>query len=144
MAWSWYIPSKWNGVLPLSLLELLTSAVSIYMTIQQLGYGSHVPAFTNSSSALGWMHKLSFDPVNKEGHDTVAQWLGWTLVSNNSYLYSQHIKGTKNTIADSLSRDFNISYQSLTKKSNPFYHLRQRHHSTSNCHPEILSPGYFH
>ena len=76
------------------------------MTILQLVQGSHILAFTDSSSALGWMHKASFDPVNAESHDAVAQWLGWTLVSNETSLYSQYIKETENTIADSLSRDF--------------------------------------
>ena len=114
------------------------------MTIQQLEHGSHVLDFTDISSALGWMHKAYFYPVNERGHDTVARWLGWTLISNEAYLYFHHAKGTENIIADSLARDFNISDQSLTKISTPFYHLSQQHHSTSNCHIERLSPGYFH
>ena len=65
MAWSWYIPPEWHGVLTLNLLEFLASAVSIYMTIQQLVHISHVLVFTDSSGALGWMHKASFDPVNE-------------------------------------------------------------------------------
>ena len=48
----------------------------------------------------------------------VAQWMGWTLVSNEAFLYSQHIKVTENIIVESLSRDFNISDQSLTKQIN--------------------------
>ena len=39
----------------------------------------------------------------------VVLWLGWTIFSNKTSLYSQHIKGTEKIIADSLSRDFNIS-----------------------------------
>ena len=70
--------------------------------------GSHIWAFTNSSSALGWIHKAYFDPVNVESRDTVARRLGWTLVS-------QHIKGTENIIADYLSRDFQRSDKTLTK-----------------------------
>ena len=120
---------KWHHVLKLNLLEFLASSVSIIMTIQQLGHGSHVLELTDVSSALGWMKKVSFGPVNKVGHDTVERWMGWTFVSNKESLYSQHIKGTKNIIADSLSRDFNISDQSLTKVSTQFYHLRQRHQS---------------
>ena len=60
------------------------------------------------------MHKVSFEPVNEEGHDTVNWWMFWTLVSDEVYLYSQHIKVTKNTIAELLSRYFHILYQSLT------------------------------
>ena len=85
------------------------------MTILQLGQGSQILEFTDSSSALGWMHKASFDPVNTEYHDALARWLGWTLVSNETSLYSQNTKGTENITADSLSRDFHKSDQTLTK-----------------------------
>ena len=64
LAWQWKIPDVWHGKLTLNLLEFLASAVTIYMTILQLGQGSNIMAFTDSSSALGWMHKTSFDPVN--------------------------------------------------------------------------------
>ena len=86
-----------------------------------MGQGSHILAFTDSSSALGWMQKVSFDPVNAESHNAVARWLGLKLVSNETSLYSQHIKETENIIADSLSRDFHRSYHTLTKgfKQNP-------------------------
>ena len=82
MTWSWYIPSERHDVLPLNLLDILDSEKSIYMTIHKLGHGSHILAFRYSASALGWTHKSSFDPVKEEGHDTIAQWMGWTLVSN--------------------------------------------------------------
>ena len=59
-----------------------------------MGQGSHILEFTDSYSALGWMHKESFDTVNAASHNAVAYWLGWTLVSNEISLYSQHIKGT--------------------------------------------------
>ena len=80
----------------LNLLELLASAVTIYMTILQMGQGSHILEFTDSSSTLGWMHKEYLDPVNSESNDAVACWLGWTLVSNKTSIYSQHIKGNRN------------------------------------------------
>ena len=50
--------------------------------------------FTDSSNTIGWKQKKSFDLVNSESHDAVARWIGWTLVINETYLYSQHIKGT--------------------------------------------------
>ena len=64
------------------------------------------------------MHKASFDPVNVKSHDVVERWFGWTLVSNETYLYSKYIKGTEKIIADSLSRDFHRSDQTLTKNFN--------------------------
>ena len=43
-----------------------------------MGKGSHILAFTDISSALGWMYKASFDPVNAESNDSVARCIGWT------------------------------------------------------------------
>ena len=94
LAWTCKIPDAWHGKITLNLLEFLASEVTIYMTILQLGQGSHILEFTDSSSALGWMHKASFDPVNAEYHNVVALWIGWTLVNHEKSLYSQHIKGT--------------------------------------------------
>ena len=80
------------------------------MTIQKLVQGSHILAFTYRSSALGWMHKASFDPVSAESRDAMARWLGCNLIVNKKSLYSQHIKEAVNIIVDSLSRDFQILY----------------------------------
>ena len=144
MKWHWYIPPKWHGVLTLNVLEFLASLVSIYVTIQKLGHGSHVLYFTYISSALGCMHKASFGPVNEGGHDTFPRWLGWTLVSNEASLYSQHIKGTDNIIADSLSRDFNISDQYLTKNINSILPPQTSASFHIKLPPRDISPGYCH
>ena len=53
LAWQWRIPSAWHGKFTLNLLEFLASAVTLYMIILQMGKGSHILAFTDSSSALG-------------------------------------------------------------------------------------------
>ena len=74
--WRWRIPAAWNGKLTLNLLEFLASAVTIYMTILQVGQGSHILELTDCSNALVWMHKASFDPVNAESHDAVSRWIG--------------------------------------------------------------------
>ena len=86
LAWRWRIPVSWHRKLMLNLLEFLASSVTTYMNILQMGQGSHILSLTDSSSALGWMHKASFDPVNAESHDAVARLLGWTLVSNDTSL----------------------------------------------------------
>ena len=78
----------------------------------------HILALTESLSALGWMHKAYFDPVNVEAHDAGARWLGWTLVSHKTSLYSQNIRGTEKIIVDSLSQDFHMSEHTQTKKFN--------------------------
>ena len=144
MKWRWYIPPKWHGVITLNLLEFLASEFSIYMTIQQLRHRSNVLAFTDISSALGWMHNASFYPVNEGGHDTVTRWMGWKFVSNEASLYSQYIKGTDNIIADSLSRDFNISDQYLTKNINSILPPQTSASFHIKLPPRDISPGYCH
>ena len=52
ISWCCYIPPEWHGLLTLNLLEFLTSAVSIYMTIQKMVHKYHVLAFTDSYSSL--------------------------------------------------------------------------------------------
>ena len=47
-------------------------------------------------------------------HDTVARHLARLQLDNDSALYSQHIKGSCNVIADMLSRDFHLSNNQLT------------------------------
>ena len=82
MTWHWCPSPKSHDVLTFELPELLASATSTYMTIQKLGQVSHILAFTDISSALGWMHKALFNSVKEEPRERVSQWLGWTLDSN--------------------------------------------------------------
>ena len=117
----------------LNLLEFLASSVTIYIIILKMEQGSHILAFTDSSSTLGGMHKAYLDSVNSESHDAVARWIGCTLVSNDTCINSQHIKGTEKIIADSLSRDFHRSDQTLPKHFNQilppqtaeFFHIKE-------------------
>ena len=53
LAWGWIIHSEWHKKLMLKLLELLALTVTIYTTILKIGQGSHILAFTKSSSTLG-------------------------------------------------------------------------------------------
>ena len=57
-------PHQWHGGITLNLIELLASAVSTYMNIQKMVQVSHILDFMDISSALGLIHKASFDPVN--------------------------------------------------------------------------------
>ena len=72
-----------------------------------------VLAFTDSSSALGWLFKSNFDPINNVLHDVVAQKLARDLLNYEGSLYSQHISGVRNIVADSLSRDTHIPLKKL-------------------------------
>ena len=83
-----------------------------------IGTGVTHPGIYRQFKRTGLDAQIILDLVNIEYHDTVAHWLVWTLVSNETSLYSQHIKGTEKSIVDSLSRDFDRSDQTLTKNFN--------------------------
>ena len=70
-------------------------------------------AYTNSSSALGWLYKESFSEEQPE-HDEVSRWLELWLMKYDSALYYQHIRGIQNFIADVLSRDHHLTDEQLT------------------------------
>ena len=92
LAWRYEIPSEFWGKLTINLLEFLAAAITINLSIDTTDEPQKVLAFTDSSSALDWLHKASFSN-NKPIHDKVARWLGRILIDNDSSLYSQHIKG---------------------------------------------------
>ena len=77
----------------------------------------------------------------------MSGWIGWTLVSNKTYLYSQQIKGTENIIADSLTRYFHISNQTLTKKLNrtlppqtaSSFHIKQPPRDIISCISSLVA-----
>ena len=107
LAWRYEIPLKHRGKLSINLLEFIASVVTIELTLREKGENQKILALTDSSSALGWLHKASF-PNSMSIHNTVARKLASNLIRRDSSLYAQHIKGSHNFIADSLSRDHHI------------------------------------
>ena len=96
----------------INVLEFLAAAITIQQTITQAQGRQRILAFTDSSSALGWLFKASFDS-DQPVQDAIARWLATRMIKSDSSLYSQHIKGTHNFIADSLSRDHHMNSPSL-------------------------------
>ena len=76
----------------------------------------HLLAFTDSSSALGWLHHSTFDPVHSKHHDKLARHLAQLLFKHQASLYSEHIAGVSNVTADALSRDFHLTDQQLSNQ----------------------------
>lgn len=68
----------------------------------------------DNSSALGWLYKASFHPAEKNKHNQVARYFTNFMMKNDHSLYADHIKGSSNNVADSLSREFKFSNQQLT------------------------------
>jgi hypothetical protein len=113
LAWRFELPLDLQGIFSINLLEFIASVITIYMTTRNQKERQRILAFTDSSSALGWLFKASFSN-SQEAHNAVARWLANLLMKIESSLYSQHIKGLHNFIADSLSRDHHMSIDQLT------------------------------
>ena len=113
LAWRYELPKSMHGKLTINLLEFIAASITVFLTMKATSQPQRVLAFTDSSSALGWMYKASF-PIEQHTHDKVARWLALKSIDNNATLYSQHIKGSHNFIADSLSRDHHIDESVLT------------------------------
>ena len=63
---------------------------------------SKILAFTDNSSALGWLHKASFHPASKVAHNKVAR------------KFALFMKGESNSVAGILSREFLSNKSNLT------------------------------
>ena len=108
------LPEDLKGIFTINLLEFIAAVINIWMTIIHKGKGRKILNFTDSSSALGWLYKSSFDPTKEILHNSVTRHLARLQINSHSSLYSQHIKGSHNIIADMLSRDFHLSDWQIT------------------------------
>ena len=113
LAWQYKLPSELQNKLSINLIKFIAAAITIYLTISKSGIIHKVLAFTDNSSAVECLYKASFKNC-QPAHDKVARWLVSTLIQHDSALYSQHIKGSHNVIADILSRDTYIPSELLT------------------------------
>ena len=70
-------------------------------------------SLSDSSSTVSWLHKSNHDPQSSPIHNEIARWHAQNLIENDACDYSQHIKGSENLVADSLSRDHHLSDEKL-------------------------------
>jgi hypothetical protein len=136
-AWRYLLPPNMRGKASINFLEFLAAIITIELTLTydtHNNHNTHIMAFTDNSSALGWMYHSTFNPVKDKGHDQLARYLAFLLFKQEATLHSEHIPGDNNIIADSLSRDFHLSHTDLTS-------LLSTHPSTS---PQIPTSFHIH
>jgi hypothetical protein len=71
-------------------------------------------AESDSTRTTEWLHKSNFVHEDKHTVFRIAQKLGEPLLDTNTCIYSQWLAGVLNTVADSLSREFNLEPDDLT------------------------------
>jgi len=69
----------------------------------------------DNTSALGWLFGSSFDDRQKTVHQQMAREFTLMMLKEEIVLYSQHLLGISNIIADSLSRDHHLDDVTLTQ-----------------------------
>ena len=115
--WRFLLPPDLIGQFSINLLDIIGSLLTFKFAIYH-AKKSNIPlrilAFTDSSSGLGWLFKSTFDPIKQPSHDKVARELARIGYKNNTSLFSQHVPGNHNHIADALLRDFHLSDETLT------------------------------
>ena len=113
-AWRLQLP-KWAQGLHINMLEFLASFIGLWVEIiNNRKKHARFLCMTDSSSALAWLFKANFDPTTKKLHSEIARKLATTTMNAEVALYSQHVPGCHNIVADSLSRDHHIDNKKLT------------------------------
>ena len=110
-AWRYSLPAWMTESFHINLLEFIASVTAIWL---ELHYNNNniehakILALSDNTSTIGWLYKSNFNVKSHPGHDRVARKLAELLLETESSIESQHIKGTHNVIADSLSRDHHL------------------------------------
>ena len=139
--WRYRLPDDLIGFFSINYLEFIGSILTFEFAIfharkQDIPHRGLL--FTDSTSALGWLFKSTFDPLSQPCHDKVAREFARIGYKNNTSLFSQHIEGKKNFIADALSRDFHLSDQELTKIIHSHLPTQDRSHFKILTHPRKI------
>jgi hypothetical protein len=134
LAWRWKIPPEYQRRVQNknNTLEFLASLIAVWFTIKaniQHPYPCFL-ALGDNSSAVGWLHKANIDAENNLPLHEAARKFAQILMRHNCCLYSQHIKGVQNNVADALSRMHDNSPEEL-------------HHYISSSFPTQV-PNTFH
>ena len=115
LAWQWEIPENLRFRVSINVLEFIASVITIMLTLERKEKDRKILAFTDNSSALGWLYKASFHPATQTSHDKIARKFAHFMMKQEHSLYSEHIKGDSNNIADALSQEFSLPKNKLTR-----------------------------
>ena len=133
-AWQWEIPHELRGLKSINYLEFLTcitgSLLNLFECGSEIPPGSAELNIGDNASSLGWLQKSNFaDNEEQASHSALACFHMGMMASHTICQCSQWFAGTKNNVADLLSREFSSSDSSLT------------HAVSNNCHLQI-PPGF--
>jgi len=143
-AWRMAIPFEFRKAVAMknNCLEFIATLITVWQAIL-MKRATREDCFLSqgdNTSAVGWLHKANIDPDKNLPLFLATRKFAQVLLHSNTCLYSQHIPGISNVVADSLSRKFELNDEDLTYfvHSSPHY---QGLPSLKICpvHPEIAS-----
>jgi hypothetical protein len=113
---AWRMPLPNIQHLPNNALEFIASVIGIWVALEQNtvpNLGS-ILAITDNSSCVCWLKKSTFNSTMNPVDCQIACKLATLVITNNIQLNAQHVPGSKNNLADALSRKFQLSEADLT------------------------------
>jgi hypothetical protein len=98
-------------------LEFVASILSVWVAIQNeyAEKETYFLALGDNSSAVGWLHKANMDESKNLPLHLAARKYAEVLMEADCCVYSQHINGIYNNVADALSRRFDLTDKDLTQ-----------------------------
>jgi hypothetical protein len=118
IAWRFPIPPEFHNAVQRknNSLELVAAVVTVWSAILGGRAASETCflALCDNSSAVGWLHKANVDDSKNLPLHRAARKYAEILLSAHCCLYSQHIPGERNGVADALSRKEELSDIELT------------------------------
>jgi hypothetical protein len=116
-AWRLKIPEKFHEAVTNknNCLEFLASVITIWQAIlhERSNEEECFLSLGDNASAIGWLHKASIDPDKNSPLFSASRKFAHILLSSKTCIYSQHIPGSSNKIADALSRKFELTDENL-------------------------------
>ena len=129
--WHFKIPAELNGIFLINLHKFIASYWRIRQVYQFLR-NIKMLTISNSTNSLAWLTANKHNPHLQPMHDNVARAVRKLLIEADNSLLRGHIKGDKNKITDSFSRDTNINFHHLLC-------LLKQHPETRGILPEQVS-----
>ncbi len=117
LAWRLEIPSKYLHRVQNknNILEFISALITIWIALldSPKSFYPCILALGDNTSAVGWLHKANIDETENKPLFSATRKLAELLMEKDCCLYSQHIQGIHNNVADALSRLHHLSPSDL-------------------------------
>ena len=127
-AWRFIIPDEWMHYFSINFLEFFGASQCIKYVCAFIT-GQRLLSISDSMNALSWLVANKFDPHLQPHHDDLSRRTGKCLLSSDNCLQGGHVKGERNKITDSFSRDTHLDFKQLIS-------LLKQHEETKSMMPE--------